>query len=458
MAGKEKPTPQGTAPAGDRIAKVLSRRGVASRREAERLIEAGEVTVNGKIITSPALNVTDADLITISGHPLPRLEPARLWLYYKPDGLVTSASDEKGRETVFDHLPEELPRVMSVGRLDLNSQGLLLLTNDGELKRRLELPSTGWLRKYRVRVNGNPTDPDLEPLRQGITVEGERFQPMAVVLDRHQGANAWLTVGLREGKNREIRRAMSAINLTVNRLIRVSYGPFRLGELKPGEVEEVRTKVLREQLGEGGGQDAPDPAARKPRNAAATAARRSRPGDGVRALARAWDDAAGEGRTMTEGPKAPARRVTTTSRATSLDDDDRITRSPRGAALSGKPRSSAAPRREAGASPDRAPRSFSTAKSGSKSTAPRPRREEASSDRPAKPYARAEKSDRDTDRGPDRNRGPKAASARPANTKPANTKPASGKPASAKPAAPKPSAPKIVGPRGPKPPSRPRKG
>lgn len=453
MAGKEKPTPQGTAPAGDRIAKVLSRRGVASRREAERLIEAGEVTVNGKIITSPALNVTDADLITISGHPLPRLEPARLWLYYKPDGLVTSASDEKRRETVFDHLPEELPRVMSVGRLDLNSEGLLLLTNDGELKRRLELPSTGWLRKYRVRVNGNPTDPDLEPLRQGITVEGERFQPMAVVLDRHQGANAWLTVGLREGKNREIRRAMSAINLTVNRLIRVSYGPFRLGELKPGEVEEVRTKVLREQLGEGGGQDAPDPIARKPRNAAATAARRSRPGDGVRALARAWDDAAGEGRTMTEGPKPPARRVTTTSRATSLDDDDRTTRSPRGAALSGKPRSGAAPRREAGAAPDRAPRSFSTAKPGAKSTAPRPRRDEAASDRPAKPFARTERSDRDADRGPDRNRGPKAASARPA-----NSKPASAKPSAPKPAAPKPSAPKIAGPRGPKPPSRPRKG
>ena len=443
MAGKEKPTPQGTAPAGDRIAKVLSRRGVASRREAERLIEAGEVTVNGKIITSPALNVTDADLITISGHPLPRLEPARLWLYYKPDGLVTSASDEKGRETVFDHLPEELPRVMSVGRLDLNSEGLLLLTNDGELKRRLELPSTGWLRKYRVRVNGNPTDPDLEPLRQGITVEGERFQPMAVVLDRHQGANAWLTVGLREGKNREIRRAMSAINLTVNRLIRVSYGPFRLGELKPGEVEEVRTKVLREQLGEGGGQDAPDPIARKPRNAAATAARRSRPGDGVRALARAWDDAAGEGKTMTEAPKSSARRVTTTSRATSLDDDDRTTRSPRGAALSGKPRSGAAPRREAGAAPDRAPRSFSTAKPSAKSTAPRPRRDEAASDRPAKPFARAERSDRDAERGPDRNRGPKAAIS---------------KPASAKPSAPKPSAPKIAGPRGPKPPSRPRKG
>ncbi|MBA4351495.1 MAG: RNA pseudouridine synthase, partial [Rhodobacter sp.] len=161
--------------------------------------------------------------------------------------------------------PEDLPRVMSIGRLDLNSEGLLLLTNDGELKRRLELPSTGWLRKYRVRVKGNPTDPDLEPLRKGITVEGEDFQPMQVVLDRHQGANAWLTVGLREGKNREIRRAMSAIGLTVNRLIRISYGPFRLNELKPGEVEEIRPKVLRDQLGltgEASDGDSPRPSAR----------------------------------------------------------------------------------------------------------------------------------------------------------------------------------------------------
>ena len=154
MAGKEKPTPQGTAPAGDRIAKVLSRRGVASRREAERLIEAGEVTVNGKIITSPALNVTDADKITISGHPLPRLEPARLWLYYKPDGLVTSASDEKGRETVFDHLPEELPRVMSVGRLDLNTEGLLLFSSSGDLANNLMHPRFGLEREYAVRVLG----------------------------------------------------------------------------------------------------------------------------------------------------------------------------------------------------------------------------------------------------------------------------------------------------------------
>jgi 23S rRNA pseudouridine2605 synthase len=236
-------------PKSERIAKTLSRAGIASRREAERMIEAGLVTVNGKPITSPALNVLPSDRITVEGKPVAAPEPARLWLYYKPEGLVTSASDEKGRATVFENLPEDMPRVMSVGRLDLNSEGLLLLTNDGELKRRLELPATGWLRKYRVRVKGNPTDVDLEPLRRGITVDGERFQGMTVTLDRHQGANAWLTVGLREGRNREIRRAMTAVNLTVNRLIRVSYGPFRLGEMEPGQVEEVRPKVLRDQLG-----------------------------------------------------------------------------------------------------------------------------------------------------------------------------------------------------------------
>ena len=246
----KKPTdPKPATPEGDRIAKVLSRAGVASRREAERMIETGQVAVNGKVIDSPALNVGPKDRITVNGKPLAAPEPARLWLYYKAEGLVTSASDEQGRPTVFEHLPEDMPRVMSVGRLDLNSEGLLLLTNDGELKRRLELPSTGWLRKYRVRVKGNPTDPELDPLRKGIEVDGERFQPMQVVMDRHQGANAWLTVGLREGKNREIRRAMNAIGLFVNRLIRISYGPFRLGELEPGEVEEIRPKVLRDQLG-----------------------------------------------------------------------------------------------------------------------------------------------------------------------------------------------------------------
>ncbi len=302
MAGKAKPNSAKTSPEGERIAKVLSRAGVASRREAERMIEMGEVAVNGAVITSPALNVTPKDKITVRGVQVAEPEPPRLWLYYKPEGLVTSASDEKGRQTVFDNLPEDLPRVMSVGRLDLNSEGLLLLTNDGEMKRRLELPSTGWLRKYRVRVNGNPTDPDLEPLRKGITVDGERFLPMTVVLDRIQGANAWLTVSLREGRNREIRRAMSAVELTVNRLIRVSYGPFRLGELMPGQVEEVRAKVLRDQLGEGAatGEDGEDKPARKPARTSAerkgpsapkAGPPRARPGDGLKQLSEVWKEA-----------------------------------------------------------------------------------------------------------------------------------------------------------------------
>ena len=240
---------QNPTPKGDRIAKILARAGVASRREAERMIEARRVTVNGKTIDSPALNVTASDRITVDGKPLQDPEPSRLWLYHKPSGLVTTTSDEQGRKTIFDALPEDLPRVMSVGRLDLNSEGLLLLTNDGGIKRKLELPATGWLRKYRVRINGRPKDSDFEPLRKGITVEGERFQPMTVTLDRQQGANAWATIGLREGKNREIRRAMEVIGFSVNRLLRVSYGPFQLGDLKPGQVEELRRKVVRDQLG-----------------------------------------------------------------------------------------------------------------------------------------------------------------------------------------------------------------
>ncbi|MEO0702631.1 MAG: pseudouridine synthase [Pseudomonadota bacterium] len=238
-------------PPGDRIAKVLARAGVASRREAERMIEAGRVAVNGKDIASPALNVTAQDKITVDGQPIAEAEDPRLWLYYKPVGLVTTERDEKDRPTVFAALPEEMPRVVSVGRLDIASEGLLLLTNDGEIKRRLELPSTGWLRKYRVRVNGRPEDATFEPLRKGLTADGTKFQPMTVTLDRQQGANAWVTVSLREGKNREIRRAMEAVGLSVNRLIRVSYGPFRLGDLKPGAVEEVRPRVVRDQLGLG---------------------------------------------------------------------------------------------------------------------------------------------------------------------------------------------------------------
>lgn len=313
--------PAAGTPEGDRIAKVLSRAGVASRREAERMIELGEVSVNGKVISSPALNVTSKDKITVRGELVGEPEQARLWLYYKPDGLVTSESDEKGRETVFDNLPAELPRVMSVGRLDLNSEGLLLLTNDGALKRRLELPSTGWLRKYRVRVNGNPLDTDLEPLRKGIVVDGEKFQPMIVVLDRIQGANAWLTVGLREGKNREIRRAMSAINLTVNRLIRISYGPFRLNDLQPGEVEEVKGKVLRDQLGEGRTPDDEPKRTRAPRQGAsrtttgkaegATTARRLKPGDGLKQLSDTWQDATKPRTFGTAAKKAEGARPAT---------------------------------------------------------------------------------------------------------------------------------------------------
>ncbi len=239
-----------SSPKGDRIAKVLARAAVASRREAERMIEAGRVSVDGKVLTSPALNIVGNERILVDGKPIAEAEPARIWMYHKPTGFVTTHKDEKGRKTIFDDLPDDMPRhVMTIGRLDLNSEGLLLLTNDGEVKRKLELPSTGWVRKYRVRVNGRPTEERFAPLREGITVDGEKFAPMMLTLDRQQGANAWVTVSLREGKNREIRRAMAAIDLSVNRLIRVSYGPFQLGDLKPGQVDELRRKVVRDQLG-----------------------------------------------------------------------------------------------------------------------------------------------------------------------------------------------------------------
>lgn len=213
------------------------------------MIAAGRITLNGQTLDTPAVTVKETDMIRVDGKPLEAPERTRLWRYYKPTGLVTTARDEKGRKTVFDTLPPDMPRVMSIGRLDLNSEGLLLLTNDGGLKRKLELPSTGWMRKYRVRVKGTPTEARLTPLRDGIVVDGQSFQPMSVVIDRQQGANAWLTIGLREGKNREIRRALDAVGLAVNRLIRISYGPFQVLSLKPGDVEEVRAKVIRDQIG-----------------------------------------------------------------------------------------------------------------------------------------------------------------------------------------------------------------
>jgi 23S rRNA pseudouridine2605 synthase len=246
----QNPTDKAAAPkTGERIAKVLARAGVASRRDVERMIEAGRVYMNGTKVERAAINVTPADNITVDGKPVGEPDAPRLWLYHKPAGLVTSDRDEKGRSTIYDEMPEDLPRVLAVGRLDINSEGLLLLTNDGGIKRKLELPSTGWLRRYRVRVNGRPTEDTFAPLRNGVIVDGEKYQAMQVTIDRQQGANAWLTVGLREGKNREIRRAMQDVGLTVNRLIRISYGPFQLGEIKPGEVDEIRRKVMRDQLG-----------------------------------------------------------------------------------------------------------------------------------------------------------------------------------------------------------------
>lgn len=234
----------------DRIAKVIARAGLGSRREAEEWIEAGRVAVNGAVITSPALNVTARDAITVDGQPLPQRERTRLFLYHKPRGLVTTTADPEGRPTIFDALPENLPRLVSVGRLDLNTEGLLLLTNDGGLARVLELPETGWLRRYRVRAHGSIRQDQLDTLLQGVTVDGIHYGPVEAVLDRVQGSNVWLTVAIREGKNREVRNVLGHVGLEVSRLIRVSFGPFQLGDLAEGAVEEVKTRILREQIGE----------------------------------------------------------------------------------------------------------------------------------------------------------------------------------------------------------------
>lgn len=232
-----------------RIAKVIAASGSASRREAEKMVMAGRVKVNGQVLSSPAFNVLETDIVLLDGVPIPSKGQTRLWRYYKPAGIVSSTRDDRGRPTVFDNLPAALPRVVSVGRLDLNSEGLLLLTNSGELKRWMELPSTGWLRKYRVRAKGSPTEAGLERLRRGIVLDGETFGSIEATFDRRTGANAWFTVGIREGRNREIRRAFEAIGLRVNRLIRVSYGQFRLDNLAPGKVEEVPKRILRESIG-----------------------------------------------------------------------------------------------------------------------------------------------------------------------------------------------------------------
>jgi 23S rRNA pseudouridine2605 synthase len=243
-------TPEETDDRRERVAKVIARAGLCSRREAEEWIAAGRVAINGTVLDTPAHTVGEDDRVTVDGEPLPAREPTRLWLYHKPRGLVTTNSDPDGRPTVFEHLPVELPRVVTIGRLDINTEGLLLLTNDGGLARMLELPATGWLRRYRVRAHGEVTQADLDRLQDGVAVDGVLYGPVEATLDRVQGANAWLMIGIREGKNREVKQVLGTLGLEVSRLIRISFGPFQLADLEPGEVREIRGRILRDQLGE----------------------------------------------------------------------------------------------------------------------------------------------------------------------------------------------------------------
>jgi 23S rRNA pseudouridine2605 synthase len=251
--GQDEPELAGSA--GERVAKALARAGVASRRDVERLIEAGRVALNGQVLSTPAVKVGAGDVLTVDGKPVSAAEPTRLWRYHKPTGLVTTHKDPHDRPTVFQALPKGMPRVISIGRLDLNSEGLLLLTNDGDLARALELPSAGWVRRYRARARGRTDQAKLDTLKTGITVEGVRYGPIDARIDKMKenpdgtsSANVWITVALSEGKNREVRRVLEAIGLTVNRLIRLSYGPFQLGTLGAGQVEEIGPRVIREQL------------------------------------------------------------------------------------------------------------------------------------------------------------------------------------------------------------------
>jgi len=268
----------------ERIAKVLARAGLCSRREAERWIADGRVSVDGHKLTTPAVTVGSESKVLVDGKPLPMKSQTRLWRYHKPAGLVTSHKDPQGRPTVFDSLPKDLGRVISVGRLDLNSEGLLLLTNDGALARTLELPATGWVRRYRVRVHGRVEPKRLGALAGGVTVAGVRYGPIEASLDSQSGANAWLTVSLAEGKNREIRKVMESLELPVSRLIRLAYGPFQLGKLARGAVSEVPARILAEQMPDGGGDGAP------PKSRAGWAKSRKSPNKGPR------------------GPRKPARR------------------------------------------------------------------------------------------------------------------------------------------------------
>ncbi|MGQ0446451.1 MAG: pseudouridine synthase, partial [Beijerinckiaceae bacterium] len=302
-----------------RVAKLMARAGLCSRREAEAWIAQGRVARNGAPLTNPAINITRDDKITVDGAPLASRDRTRLFLFHKPRGLVATARDPQGRPTIFDYLRQHWPdgpRVVSIGRLDINSEGLLLLTNDGGLARVLELPATGWVRRYRVRANGETDQARLDRLGEGLTLEGVKYAGIEATLDRVQGANCWLTMALREGKNREIKRVLEHAGLQVNRLIRLSFGPFQLGELAPGAVEEVRTRVLREQLGpmlakaagadfsspvhaENGPARSGDVLVREPRNSAGLGRDRGKPPHGTRrprAAKPRWEDRQTEAR------------------------------------------------------------------------------------------------------------------------------------------------------------------
>ncbi|MET4635433.1 pseudouridine synthase [Kaistia defluvii] len=325
----------------DRIAKVLARAGLCSRRDAERLIEEGRVAINGRVLTSPAVNVGPHDRVTVDDEPLPTKERTRLWLYHKPKGLVTTAHDPEGRPTVFDALPEHLPRVIAIGRLDINTEGLLLLTNDGGLARVLELPSTGWMRRYRVRAWGDILQPDLDKLKDGVSIDGVMYGAIEGILDRIQGSNIWATIGLREGKNREVKKVLSSIGLDVNRLIRISYGPFQLGDLPEGEAVEIKGRVLRDQLGEklaqesGADFDAP---LREEEEAARRSNRKS------------------GGRTIRRGPIKPLAQVKPTSERPVRVDPRRVEEAETGERRGGRPVSEARRNRDERPAEGRAPR------------------------------------------------------------------------------------------------------
>lgn len=399
---------------GERIAKRLARAGLCSRRDAERWIAEGRVAVNGQTLETPACVLRRGDIVQVDGKVIPEPEPARLWRYYKPSGLVTSARDEKGRATVFDRLPPELPRVVSIGRLDLTTEGLLLLTNDGELARFLELPATGWTRRYRVRVFGEVDERQLAALAKGPTIEGVTYGPIEAALDRIQGRNAWLTVSLKEGKNREIRKVMESLGLQVNRLIRVAYGPFQLGKLEEGGVEEVPKRVVREQIANFFGEAEPVAAESNTKlraKARAESAAKPSSGSSPKPVPAAKPESAGPKR----APRSAAKRLEVQAAWGKEDAKPSRGRSAEGKAPDGKPVRARSTLSLSDPAAPKAPRA------GGK---PDTREPQGAKPRGSKPF------------GSKAAEGGKSVPFKSTSAKPTSSKPTSSKPAASKPAAP----------------------